>query len=348
MLSVSFVHAQDETPAPPPTVPDVTGMTLPTATALLNQMGIAVNAQQTYNWTDSDTISPYTITTQNPQVGAEVPDGLVATLTIARPVTARLFYDDNDLTLINLSDGELTLRNIVFTAIDGNPPASFSASEWTVDTVSPQRCVQIWAVAGRQGAKDVEGCQSARDIPWLTRGNAPDHFWLDDNGATGFTVTQDGVWRGDCTIIPNTTDVQTCDLYLMPAGLDTVAQDVTEYVYFRYTPEQLWVINRADDRWMPTSQVDIVDGIDLADYSLYRESSPVTDIDLLAPNQCLLITTSDDALISTPESCDLIGIAEVDDNFWQNGFEINSRMMPQTFACLPSESDEMTVCLVPR
>lgn len=351
VFSFSITFAQEETPPAPPTMPDVLGLTVPSAIAQLNQVSLDVNIDQTYTWTHADPFVPYTISGQNPESGTEVIDGQVAMLTIARPITARLLYDDNDLTLINLSDDEINLNNIVFTALDGTIPASLSASEWLVDVVSPQRCIQIWSVGGRQGAKDVEGCQPARDIPWLFRGDASNHFWIDDNGATLFDVIQDGVWRGTCTIMANTSDVQICDLFIMPTGLNRVADDVTEYVYFRYTSDQLWVINRSEDRWMPTSQVEIVDGVKLDDEFLYFEQSTFADIGLLAPNQCLLLTTSRDIPTVTSESCDLIGVAQVDDEtlFWNNGFDVSSDIMNQNMTCLsPLSGDEETVCLVPR
>ena len=353
ILTTSSLVAQEEATEEPATIPNIVGLNVPFATSMLNQLGITIGEQTLIEWNTSLGVEPNRITQQSISAGTPVTAGLQMDIVIAHPFNMEIIFDDNDLTLLNQTGGAVDLAGLVFTAIDARIPATFSGVEWTseVDSLSPERCVQIWSIGGIGQAKSVEGCQASGSIPWLSRINDDAHFWIDDNGATGFSLIQDGIYRGDCAIIPNTTNVQQCEIYTAPIGVDGVAEDVTAYVYFRYNDEQLWVINRSDDRWMPSSQVDIVDAINLGDSNLFAEDAIIGNVSLLAPHQCVLYTNiGATEPVTTPDSCDLIAIASLDpdDVFWLAGFEITSRIRGENLACVTPQSEGDTLCLLPR
>ncbi|GAB4512924.1 MAG: hypothetical protein OHK0046_13110 [Anaerolineae bacterium] len=326
------------------TVPDVTGLPVPQAAAALNRAGLRLGEETVVEWTASAGQAANTIREQTPAAGQPAARGDVVNLTVLRPYTALLTYDDNDFTLVNRSEEDINVHQLTFRAVDET--AAFGGIRWEGDpTVSPRRCVQVWSVGGIAAAKDVPGCGGFGLIRWMTTLNSAEHFWT---GATGFEIVQDGIVRGVCdtsNLIPgNPTD---CTISI---GTGVVPGDITEYLYFSYNPAYFVVMNRSTDRWMPTAQITIGEDITLGDRALFGEDV-IGDVGLLAPGQCLLFSVpTPDPETLVPETCDIIAqrTLEADDVFWTSAFQTNRVYQAEARSCPPALPEQKTICLLPR
>ena len=206
------------------TVPDLTGLTLPKAGALLNRNGLSLGAQSQALWTDSSTQPEGTISGQSVAAGQSVTAGTAIDVTVLRANNMSVMYDDNDFTLINGAGEDVDIEGLVFNAVETTTPASFDATRWE-PVLSAGNCAQVWSI--RRGApKDTPNC--GRIERWLTTNNTAEHFWTQLNGVSSFDIVQDGVTRASCPAAAPGSDEMTC-----PFFLPTISNigDVVPYVY---------------------------------------------------------------------------------------------------------------------
>ncbi len=326
------LSAQSATPDPTPiTLPDVIGLTVPAAAARLNAAGYRLGEITLADWTSAVNAPPNTIREQIPTAGTPLPLGEIVNLTVWRAEKAILIFDDNDFTLQNIATEALSLSRIQFTTPGG---ASFEAREWS-SILRPNQCVQLWSVR-TNAHKDVEGCQFIQN--WLFRLDRNQHFWT--GGNTEFTVIQDNIVRGRCLI-----ETRRCEVYL---SLSEIPTDSAEYLYFAYTNDAWVIINRAPDRFLPTPAI-IVGGVPFARRSI-TAISPVADLNLLAPGQCIAFWR-EGGTRQLPIACDQVGETTVDaaGAFWNAPYEVSNRLDGQNRTCPGAVgSTELTLCLVPR
>ncbi len=334
------------------TVPDLTGMNVPQAAAALNRAGLRLGVQTAAGWNVESGVPENTISGQSVASGEQVVRGAAIDVTVLRSANVRLIYDDNDLTLVNLSTELIDLRGVTFTVVEGSS-ASFAATRWANDLRGAQ-CVQVWSV-GRNGPKEVEGCESIQ--AWLVTNNPAEHFWTQTGGALRFSVVQDGVERAVCDAAPPNSQDQPvqCDLFLSSA----VAAETTPYIYFAYTVSALAVINTSVDRWMPLGQAVVINNnpnltvpgatLTLGDATLFGSPDIVANIALLAPGQCLLFTDSS-ADVDAPQACDVIAGLDVAPmlTFWSVDFQYVSLSDGQRRACPAATPERLTLCVLPR
>lgn len=337
LLITGAVAAQDVR------VPDLTGLNVPQAAALLNRAGLKLGAENAAGWTPESGLPQNTISGQSIPAGTSAAPGAAVDVDVLRAPNMVLVYDDNDLTLINQSGGTLGLGSVVFRALDGSG-ATFAAARWAGGLPAGD-CGQIWSI-GRRGAKDVPGCGS---ILWLTTNNPAEHFWT--GGVTQFAVFQNGVQRAVC---PAANPGQ-CEFYLAAGA----SADATEFVYFAYTPEHLAIINTSDDRWMALEGFAVYNNfvppfgaaVNVADRSLYRDEnvSPVADIRRLAPGQCLLFTNRSPGSEQPPQPCDVIARLDIGPTviFWGADFGVGSSD-GQPRSCPAAVAGRLTLCVMPR
>jgi hypothetical protein len=206
-------------------------------------------------------------------------------------------------------------------------------------------------------SRQIEGCAGIQN--WLAVANNPsEQFWTGLNGVTRFAVIQDGAPRAVCEAAPPGSGPRQCWFY-SPVG---ISDDLTEYVYFAYTPTRLIIFNRSEDRWMPLRDTAVLNnnpilaqpgaGVPIGDPALYASRSPVADVSRLAPGQCALFTKgagADDTL-DLPQACDVVARLDVNPDliFWSAPFTVKSATNGQQHTCAAATEGRLTLCIMPR
>jgi hypothetical protein len=345
LVFVSGVSAQDGTA----TVPDVTGMNVPQAAAALNAVGLKPGLMTNGAVTETQVVN--TVVTQTPAAGAQVAAGSAVDLQIARPNNVRLLYDDNDLTLINLSRQALPLGNIVLRQADGDK--RFRGERWG-NQVRAGDCVQVWSV-GRGEPKSVPDCRRVNS--WLTTNDTAQHVWTTTSGVQNFNVMQDGQQRAQCQAAPGGTQDSplVCEFYVESAASDPTLA----YIYLAYTTDALVVRNPSEDSWLRLNvEVTPAGGEQflLNRAALYDVLDPlvvitnpngVSVVPQIAPNQCLLFRAPDVPLESMPQPCMMVGNRTEQAPFWQSDFLVRDRENKDR-TCKAATPGRLTICIMPR
>jgi hypothetical protein len=334
LLSLGFTSLAQTTRA----VPDVIGQSPAPAAAAINAARLRVGLIEVRAAEGADAVG--TVAAQSPWPGVSLDEGESIDLVIEQIVTARLIYDDDHLTVINLTSSEVPIADLEFRAVGGESTASFAGSQWgSTQALRASQCLQIWSVPRSEGSTE-DGCAALQR--WQSTSNPEQHFWLTATAATHFEVTQGGVGRGHCAI-----GAGTCDLGLASSRLP---EDSTPYVYLLYTRDHLALINTSSDRWMPASTL-MINGLRLGDPVLFERQQIVGDVRALAPGQCLLFTVEGtDLSVQPPEGCEPIAQAVLSEAraFWRDGFRVLGLIDGIPRECPAALRDETALCLIPR
>jgi hypothetical protein len=330
-------------------VPDLTGLNVPTAAAELNRAGLRLGDQSYEQWTAESGVPENSIGSQSIQAGSAAQEGAAVDVTVLSAPNIRLVYDDNDFTLVNLTDRLLDITGLAFNAVDGNQ-ASFA--NWTGELRGKQ-CLQVWAV-NRNGPKSLPECERIQN--WLVTTRGKEHFWIPANGVTQFAVTFQGAERGVCNAAPPNSQDQpvTCELYIPSGGQG----DVAEYVYFVYNTKRFIAMNPSEDRWgrfnrtifsTHPNQQQLGASFRLGDPALFGNPDIVADIGRLAPQQCLLLKDENVASEPLPQTCDVIAQLDLpaDQLFWLSSFEIEAEDKKR-YTCPAAVEGKRTICVMPR
>lgn len=338
------------------TVPDLAGLNVPQAAAALNRAGLVLGTEVSSGWTAESGLPQNTISGQSAAPGTQLAPGTPVDVSVLRSPNVELVYDDNDLTVVNLTGGPVDLRGLVFTTTEG-AQAVLAASRWGAELRGNQ-CMQVWSV-GRNGPKEVGGCRFIQN--WFSTTNRGEHFWTQTSGALAFTIIENGVARATCPAAPLSSQDNPirCQAYLSGGGAES---DVTQFVYFVYTPETIALINASTDRWMPANQTRVrnynpniaIPGVPVVfgDPDLLPDQfrTGYGDVTRLAPGQCLLLTTLSPADAEAPEACDVIAVRDLLPTvaFWLADFEVESAVDGQRRTCPAAIAEQITVCVMPR
>jgi hypothetical protein len=331
LMPLGSVSAQTEIV----TVPDVTGLNVPQAAALLNANGLRLGA---LTGSGAAELPPNTVSGQSIAGGEQAPYGTVVDLSIATESRLRLIYDDNDITLVNQSGEPFPLAGLSFNSNDGSK--RFSASDWT-PVLEGGDCGQLWSVITRRDPKRLPECDA---IMWQGTNDTTRHFWTELAGVDSFSVVRDGIELATCDAAPAGTDPLSCELSVVPAS---ALGANTPYIYFAYTTDTLAIVNVASDQWMPLSTTPIYADDARTPVALterFDAAETVGDPERLAPEQCL---TLGEAL---PEPCNVIASAAAGDMFWVDGFAIDSATddSDDLKLCPAVEPGQLAVCMLPR
>ena len=333
-------------------VPDLTGLNVPKAAAELNKLGLRLGEQTAQAWSAETGLAENTIGAQSVAPGTNVDHGAVVDVTVLRTPNLRLIYDDNDITLVNLTDQAVDISALRFETIEGTG-ASFDASRWSSELRANQ-CLQLWSV-NRNGSKGLPECQAIQN--WLTTVNPGNHFWTASNGVGIFEARQNGSVLNDCQAATvNSQDRPiTCEFYLPAGG----AGDVAEFVYFAYTVDAFAAINPTDDAWLRLNRTTIINpnpnlgqlgaSFRLGDSAIFGNPDIVAEIGRLAPQQCLLLFDSALTAAAPPQPCDVVAQLGIpaDQRFWLSDFELESRD-GRKFECTGAVEGKRTICVMPR
>lgn len=341
-LLTAQVFAQEQTVI----VPDLNGINVPTATALLNKNGLRLGVENNQGWTADSGLPENSINGQSIPAGQSVIFGTAVDVSVLRSPNALVIYDDNDVTLVNNTGGDLNLAGITFTTNDGSA-AQLAGSRWA-GTLRAGQCVQAWSV-GRNGPKGLDECSTIQN--WLVTNNVAEHFWTGAGGTTQFSVLQNGVPRAACPI----TNPGRCEFFLSGGG---AGSDATEYVYFAYTVDQLAIINQSTDQWMTLDGFYVVNNfapskgapVFPGDPTLYTKNPPdVETVSRLAPGQCILYTNAGPGLDNPPQPCDVIARLDIAPSliFWGADFGVMSSDGEARICPVPTPG-RLTLCIMPR
>ncbi|NWF67949.1 MAG: PASTA domain-containing protein [Chloroflexi bacterium] len=339
------VLAQDATPVPNVSVPDLTGLSVPAAAALLNRSQLNLGAQSDEAWVEGSGLPQNTISAQSLAAGSSVPAGSAVDVTVLRSANMTLIYDDNDITLINRSGGVLTLAGVVFSTVESSSGASFNAARWT-GALNAGDCGQLWSV-GRTEPKAIEGCDA---LNWLTTNNSAEHFWTALNGVASFSVSQDGIQRAVCPAAEAGAAPITCDFFLAAAG----AEEAVPYIYLAYSDQQLLILNRASDGWMVLEGVLFTYGTftyNVGAASAWPTPPQFGQVNRLAPGQCLMYYVG--AYQPPAQPCDVITSYDISfagaQPFWLVGtVTVDGVTDDQLHVCPPATPGRLTICIMPR
>lgn len=332
--------------------PDLIGLNVPKAAAELNKLGLRLGVQTAQAWSSETGVAENTIGAQSVAPGTTVELGSAVDVTVLRTPNLRLIYDDNDITLVNLTGQAIDLSALRFETIEGTN-ASFDAARWSGELRASQ-CLQLWSV-NRNGSKGLAECKAIQN--WLTTVNPGNHFWTGSNGVSAFEVRQNGTVLNVCQAAPSNSQDRpiTCDFYLPAGG----AGDVAEFVYFAYTVDTFAAVNPTDDLWLRLNRTTIINpnpnqgqlgaSFRLGDAAIFGNPDIVAEIGRLAPQQCLLIFDSALSTAAPPQPCDVVAQLGIpaDQRFWLSDFELESRD-GRKFKCTAAVEGKCTVCVMPR
>jgi hypothetical protein len=326
MIAVT-VSAQDNP------VPDLTGLNMPQAAAALNRAGFALGEVNAAIWSEGSGIPQNTVLNQSIAAGQTAAAASRINITIGRVPNLILRYDENDLSVLNRSGVEMNLTGMVFNAKDTSRPAAMGIDRWNTTTLKTDDCLQVWSI-GRRSPKETEGCGF---FYWLSSTNPDFHFWTALNGVNTFNVTISGLQYAVCPAAQAGAEPIDCAVYLPVNAFD----DVTPFVQFSYTPTQLTIFNRTEDRWMSLVGLN-VGGLAIGDPALYGNPTTVGIIPLLAPVQCLAFGEG-----APQEACDEIARSTTAP-FWNVPFTISGTWTGSDYQCPAATEGKITVCIMPR
>lgn len=351
LMPTQLIHGQESNV----TVPDVTGLNVPQAAAELNRSGLNLGVQTPAE--NAGDTTPNTVVSQVIEPGTSVAYGSAVDLTVVLPNNAQLIYDDNDLSLVNITTDEMRIPNLVFTSSEGTA-ATYPATTFWPASLRGGYCFQLWSVS-RNEPKSLDECQGIDN--WRTTNNPQYHFWTQSNGVIQFAVQENSIQRALCPAAPlNSQDSPTrCEFYLAGGGR---GDDATAYIYFAYTGDAIAIINNSDDRWMPTNANTIynynptisVPGAPLifGDPNLLREEhrQSLGNIQQLAPGQCIMFTLASATVTETPEPCTVIAQRPLGDEvaFWVANFEVESVIDGERRICPAPTPGRLTRCILRR
>lgn len=348
LLLPGAAAAQDSTVP----VPDLIGLSLPRAAAVLNAAGLALGEQAGETWDPASELPQNSVSAQAVAAGTPVAPGTSVGVTVARAPNVTLVYDDNDLTLVNQTGESVSVGSLWFNATNG---ATFNAARWT-NILRADQCFQVWSVR-RNGPKGLEGCRFIQN--WLTTSNPAEHFWTQVSGAQQFTVMDGGAELVRCPAAPvgSESSPLQCAFYFAGGG----SADSTDYLYFIYTPDVIALLNPTEDQWMAAGDTPIynynpniaVPGARLifGDPELFGQQGlrQPGDVRRLAPGQCLVLTLTLAPDAAAPQPCAVVAQQALvpDVAFWLADFEIQSAA-GQRHTCPAAIAERPTLCIVPR
>jgi hypothetical protein len=324
-------------------VPDLTGLSVPEAAALLNRTGLNLGAEKTVPWTESAGLPKDKIGAQAIQAGQQVSPGTAVEVTVLRVTNIILLYDYNMLTLVNKTGDKLNIGDVTLGA--------FKGTSWRLTQLDDGQCAQIWAIVQK---KPVAVAECAAVQTWIFDTNKALHFWRSTPTSAQFAFTKAGSSYGLCNSAAPDSGTMRCDIY-WPGGDEPDAMD---YIYFAYTADQLVIRNNSKDEWLPLTGVNVINNLPavkgytfpVGDPSAYPSQPAVGSVARLAPNQCIWFTNGDPQITAPPQPCDVMAKLDVDPAliYWASDFGVDGVLDDKPHFCPKATPGKLTICVMPR
>lgn len=137
-----------------------------------------------------------------------------------------------------------------------------------------------------------------------------------------------------------------------PVPPDPSILALTAFVQLAYTPDQFFIQNPVEDRWMYLFGYAVTDSAGTR--LLLRELSALTNdpslgtIDRLPPDSCILLTTPNAVNQRPVQSCQIIARVTVPNAFWQANFTVDGSADDRTYTCNAAVAGSLTLCITAR
>ncbi|MCU0464105.1 MAG: PASTA domain-containing protein, partial [Anaerolineae bacterium] len=122
------------------TIPDLSGLNTPQAAAALRLEGLALGD---IVWEFSTSLEANTVIGQDPAAGTALDAGSKVDVVVAQTPNVRLMYDDNDLTLINSSGGDINLNGLLL--VRESDGRALPGARWPLELLPDRGCLQVWS-----------------------------------------------------------------------------------------------------------------------------------------------------------------------------------------------------------
>lgn len=321
-------------------VPNLQTLTIPEAEAALNRAGLRLGNIDTVD-EENNSGTPDTVVGQSAPQFWRLPVGSTVDITVLRTNNVLLIYNQpsreeavgNTLSgrwfnVKNLTNELLYVGDLSFASAQ-DESLVLEESAWDVDEIAGGFCLQILPDELDRPIEPPE-CESMLELGWFSIPDPQGRFW--DQGES-FYVYQDGIPRATCQIADDR-----CEFWIEEAE---VSREIAGYFYFVYDQDRFAVFNRSTDGWM------ILDEINIGNLNLGREQlQPLeflraSDLDFLAPQQCILLSANSEDVAPFPGCVQVIGRGYDVEAFWREDFRVSGT------DCLAA-TDETTICMVPR
>jgi hypothetical protein len=319
-----------------PTMPNLSGLTVAQAHALLYEHGLALDP--VIISTNSGTGTLNTIIDQSLAAGETISEGDVISVSVLREYNLELIWHAADnggdsFTIVNLTEGVLNLEQLGFETADGSRKADIRL--WP-NILRERQCIQLWPFEEINGIR-LDECRFLQGGGILTVENEAEQFW---RGTGSFYVFQEGLRRAECQL-----SAGRCQVWISPSA---ISEDFSPYVFFIYNQHELIIHNRSETEWLPLNQLALNDGQALDDTHEWDIANFSDELPFLAPNQCARIS---DGSANRLANCVEIASRSVsgDAVFWRDGFTVHSLHLGDVSKeCPAAVGDEASICLLMR
>jgi hypothetical protein len=327
---------QESTQTEVPTMPNLSGLTVAQAHALLYDDGLALDP--VIISTNSGTGTLNTIIDQSLAAGEAITEGALISVTVLREYNLELIWRAADgggdsFTIVNLTEGILNLEQLGFETADGTRKADIRL--WP-NILRERQCIQLWPFEVDNGIT-LRECRFLQGGGILSIENEAEQFW---RGTGSFYVFQEGLRRAECQI-----SAGRCQVWISPSA---ISEEFSPYVFFIYNQHELIIHNRSETEWLPLNQLALNDGQALNDTHEWDIANFSDELPFLAPNQCARIS---DGSPNRLANCVEIASRTVsgDSVFWRDGFTVHSlRLEDVSKECPAAVGDEASICLLMR
>jgi hypothetical protein len=216
-----------------PTMPNLSGLTVAQAHALLYEHGLALDP--VIISTNSGTGTLNTIIDQSLAAGETISEGDVISVSVLREYNLELIWHAADnggdsFTIVNLTEGVLNLEQLGFETADGSRKADIRL--WP-NILRERQCIQLWPFEEINGIR-LDECRFLQGGGILTVENEAEQFW---RGTGSFYVFQEGLRRAECLIIHNRSETEWLPLNQLALNDGQALDDTHEWDIANFSDE---------------------------------------------------------------------------------------------------------------
>jgi hypothetical protein len=327
---------QDSSQTEVPTMPNLSGLTVPQAHTLLYERGLEL--EPIIVSTNSGTGRLNSIIDQSLAAGEVINEGTVISVTVLREYNLELIWESQDqgdeaFTIVNLTESLINLEQLLFEKADGS--RRLDTNLWP-NELRERQCIQLWPFEVTDGFQLPE-CNFLQGGGILSVLNESQQFW---RGEGSFYVSQEGLRRAECQILDGR-----CQIWVSPSA---ISEEFSPYVFLTYNPHELIIHNRSESEWLPLNQLALNDSPalnDVREWDVFRFSETMP---FLAPNQCVRFS---DSFTNSLVNCIEIASRELAqaEIFWRSDFTVHSLHLGDVSKTCPAALGDMpTICLLLR
>jgi hypothetical protein len=327
---------QEDSQTEVPTMPNLSGLSVAQAHALLYERGLQLEPLITV--TNTGTGQANTIIDQSLAPGEAFSVGDLISVTVLREYNLELIwntedYTDQAFTIVNLTESIINMEQLVFVKADASRRVD---TRLLPNVLREKQCVQLWTFDEELGYRLPE-CAFLQGGGVLSVSNEAEQFW---RGEGSFYVLQEDLRRAECQI-----SAGRCQIWVSPGA---ISEEFSPYIFLLYNQHELIIHNRSEREWLPLNELALnanppLNDVREWDTVIFREALP-----FLAPNHCVRFS---DGTASALVDCVEVASRQMEASelFWQRPFTVQSLHNGETSKnCPAAVGDEPTICLLMR